>query len=190
MFALRMADKRSFGGSESMSIGTFPRRLSGVGDCWEEETKGEKTMITATNIGSPLDSATAPDVTSKTMRRIGYVLSALPVLFLLMDAAMKLLALPIVLETSAQLGYPATPALARVLGTLLLACTLLYVYPRTCVLGAVLLTAFLGGTVATHVRVGSPLFTHTLFGLYLGVFLWGGLFLRDARLRAQFPWRR
>lgn len=82
------------------------------------------------------------------------------------------------------MGYPGTPALAHVLGIILLVCTVLYVYPRTSILGAVLLTAFLGGTVATHVRVDSPLFTNTLFGVYLGVFLWGGLFLR-----ALFPWR-
>jgi hypothetical protein len=69
-------------------------------------------------------------------------------------------------------------------------CTVLYVYPRTSVLGAVLLTAYLGGAVATHARIGSPLFTHILFGVYLSVLLWGGLFLRDARLRALFPWRR
>jgi hypothetical protein len=127
---------------------------------------------------------------SKAIRRVGYVLSALAVLFLLMDIAMKLLALPIVLTSSTQLGYPGTPAMARTLGLLLLACTALYVYPRTAVLGAVLLTAFLGGTVATHLRVGNPLFTHTLFGVYLALFLWGGLWLRDAGLRALFPWHR
>jgi hypothetical protein len=124
------------------------------------------------------------------MRRVGYALSALPVLFLLIDVTMKLLALPIVLEITAQLGYPSTAALAHTLGIILLVCTVLYVYPRTSVLGAVLLTAYLGGAVATHVRIGSPLFTHILFGVYLSVLLWGGLFLRDARLRALFPWRR
>jgi hypothetical protein len=127
---------------------------------------------------------------SKVLRRVGYTLSTLPVLFLLMDSVMKLLALPIVLTSSTQLGYPGTAAMAHTLGILLLACTALYVYPRTAVLGAVLLTAFLGGTVATHVRVGNPLFTHTLFGVYLALFLWGGLWLRDTALRALFPWRR
>jgi hypothetical protein len=124
------------------------------------------------------------------MRRVGFVLSALPVLFLLMDIAMKLLALPVVLETSAQLGYPGTPSMAHALGGILLMCTALYVYPRTSILGAVLLTGFLGGAIATHVRIGSPLLTHTLFGLYLGALLWGGLLLRDARLRSLFAWRR
>lgn len=124
------------------------------------------------------------------MRQVGYTLSTLAVLFLLMDSMMKLLALPIVLETSTQLGYPASPGLAQALGVILFIFTALYVYPRTSILGAVLLSAFLGGAVATHVRVDSPLFTHTLFGVYLGVILWGGLFLRDERLRTLFPWRR
>lgn len=143
-----------------------------------------KTVRSIPNVDTP------PVVISKTMRRAGYVLSVLPVLFLLMDVTMKLLSLPIVLETSAQLGYPATPAMAYTLGSILLACTVLYIYPRTAILGAVLLTAFLGGAVATHVRVGSPLLTHTLFGVYLGVLVWGGLFLRDEGLRVLFPWRR
>ena len=103
---------------------------------------------------------------------------------------MKLLALPIVLETSTQLGYQGTPGLARTLGVILFIFAVLYVYPRTSILGAVLLTGFLGGAVATHVRVDSPLLTHTLFGVYLGVFVWGGLLLRDERLRMLFPWRR
>jgi hypothetical protein len=80
--------------------------------------------------------------------------------------------------------------MAHTLGLLLLVCTALYLYPRTAVLGAVLVTAFLGGTVATHLRVGNPLFTHTLFGVYLALFLWGGLWLRDAGLRGLFPWHR
>ena len=147
-------------------------------------------MTPASSTGVPLDTETPADTTSKTTRRVGYALSAISVLFLLMDSAMKLLALPIVLESTAQLGYPSTLAFARTLGIVLLVCTALYVYPRTSVLGAVLLTAYLGGAVATHVRVGSPLLTHTLFGVYLGVFVWGGLFLRNERLRALFPWRR
>jgi len=126
----------------------------------------------------------------KAMTRTGHVLSTLVVLFLVMDSVMKLLAMPVVLSTSAELGFPATPALAHTLGVILLICTALYVYPRTAVLGAVLLTAFLGGTVATHLRVGNPLFTHMLFGVYLGMLLWAGLYLRDASLRALFPWRR
>jgi len=86
------------------------------------------------------------------------------------------------------LGF-AGAATARGLGVLLLACTLLYAVPRTAVLGAILLTGYLGGAVATHLRVGDPLFSHVLFGVYMGVALWLGLYLRDARLRALVPLR-
>jgi hypothetical protein len=126
----------------------------------------------------------------KLQRRTGYVLSGLVILFLLMDAVMKLAALPVVLTTTAQLGYPETAQFARGLGLLLLICTLLHAFTRTAILGAILLTAYLGGAVATHVRIGDPLFTHTLFGVYLGLFLWGGLYLRDPRLRALLPLTR
>jgi len=119
-------------------------------------------------------------------RTIGWVLSGLIIAFLLVDAGMKLLALPVVLETQAPLGFTGA-ATARGLGVLLLACTLLYAWPRTAVLGAILLTGYLGGAVATHVRVGDPLFSHILFGVYMGVLLWLGLYLRDARLRALVP---
>jgi len=122
-------------------------------------------------------------------RMIGWVLSGLMIAFLLMDATMKLLAMPIVLETQAPLGF-AGAATARGLGALLFACTLLYAAPQTAVLGAILLTGYLGGAVATHLRVGDPLFSHVLFGVYMGVALWLGLYLRDPRLRALVPLRR
>jgi DoxX-like family len=118
----------------------------------------------------------------------GCAMSGLVIAFLSMDAAMKLMALPVVLEAGAPLGLPDAD-MARGLGTLLLVCTLLYIVPQTTVLGAILLTGYLGGAVAMHTRVGSPLFTHVLFGVYLGILLWGGLYLRDARLRALFPIR-
>lgn len=114
---------------------------------------------------------------------VGFGMSALVVLFLLMDAGMKLAAIQPVLEAGQQIGYPGA-AMARRLGAVLLICTLLYVYPRTSVLGAILVTAFLGGAVATHVRLGNPLFSHVLFGVYVGVLMWGGLVLREPRLRA------
>ena len=79
--------------------------------------------------------------------------------------------------------------MARILGILTLVCTALYAYPRTSVLGAILLTGYLGGAMATHFRVGSPLFSHLLFGLYLGLMVWGGLYLRDERLRGLIPFR-
>jgi hypothetical protein len=131
-------------------------------------------------------SAGAP----KAMRWTGYALTGLVTLFMLMDGVMKLLALPIVLETQGQLGWPESAGVARGLGVLLLACTTLYVVPRTSVLGAILLTAYLGGAAATHVRIGSPLFSHILFGVYLGLFVWGGLWLRSERLRALVPLQR
>jgi hypothetical protein len=114
--------------------------------------------------------------------RVGYALSGLVILFMLMDAAMKLMRLPIVLETTVQLGWPTASAVP--LGALLLGCTVLYGWPRTSALGAVLLTGYLGGAIATHARIGSPVFTHTLFGVYLGVLLWAGLYLRDPRVGA------
>src|SRR5215471_12145866 len=121
-------------------------------------------------------------------RTIGWVLSGLMIAFLLMDATMKLLALPVVLETQAPLGF-AGAGIARGLGVVLLVCTLLYAAPQTAVLGAILLTGYLGGSVVTHLRVGDPLFSHILFGVYVGVLLWLGLYLRDARVRALVPLR-
>jgi DoxX-like family len=119
-------------------------------------------------------------------RRIGVALTSLAVLFLLMDAVMKLLALPAVLSSTAQLGYPASEQFARNLGAVLLLCTVLYAWPRTAVLGAILLTGYLGGAIASHLRIGSPIFTHVLFGAYVALFVWGGLFLRDERVRGLF----
>ncbi len=128
-------------------------------------------------------------MTNTTMSRIGWTMSGLMIAFLLMDATMKLLALPIVLETSAPLGFVGAE-MARALGAVLLVATLLYALPPTAVLGAILVTGYLGGAIATHVRVGSPLFSDTLFGVYLGVILWGGLYFRDERLRQLIPLRR
>lgn len=115
----------------------------------------------------------------------GRVMSGLVILFLLFDGAIKLIPLDIVVETSAQLGIPAEHA--RLLGVLTLICVVLYAIQRTSVFGAILLTGYLGGAVATHLRIGSPLFSHTLFGVYLGLLAWGGLYLRDPRVRAVIP---
>jgi hypothetical protein len=114
----------------------------------------------------------------------GRVLSGLVIVFLLLDGAMKLLALPVVGDTMVALGWPGDAGTARLLGALTVGCALLYAIPRTALFGAILLTAYLGGAVATHVRVGSPLFSHVLFGVYVGIAAWGGLWLRDPRLRA------
>ena len=121
---------------------------------------------------------------------IGRVLSGLVILFLLLDGAMKMIPLAIVTETMGQLGYASSEDLARMLGVLTLGCTILYAIPATSILGAILLTGYLGGAMASHVRIGSPLFTHILFGFYLGLMLWGGLWLRDKRLRTLIPFRR
>ena len=119
---------------------------------------------------------------------VGWAMSGLVIAFLLMDATMKLLVLPAVTEAGASLGFPGAD-MARGLGVTLLACTVLYTVPQTTVLGAMLLTAYLGGAVASQVRVGTPLFSHVLFGVYLGVLIWGGLWLRDPRVRALVPLR-
>jgi len=117
----------------------------------------------------------------------GRGLSAVAVLFLLFDAVGKLLQVPPVVAGSTALGYPASTVLT--IGIIELLCVVTYVIPSASVLGAVLLTGYLGGAIATHLRVQNPLFTHTLFPIYVALFVWGGLFLRDAGLRAFFPWR-
>jgi hypothetical protein len=118
----------------------------------------------------------------------GRVLSGLAIVFLVFDGGIKLVPLDIVITTSQQLGIPTE--LARTLGVLTLACTVLYAFPRTSVLGAILLTGYMGGAIYTHLRAGSPLFTHTLFGVYLALLIWGGLYLRDERVRALIPFQR
>lgn len=118
----------------------------------------------------------------------GRVISGVLIAFLLFDAAIKLVPLQVVVDTTAALGFP--PELARTLGVLTLACTALYAWPRTSILGAILLTGYLGGAIAIHLRIGNPLFSHTLFGVYLGLMAWGGLYLRDPQLRAMIPFRR
>ena len=111
-------------------------------------------------------------------------MSGLPALFLLVDGGMKLVKPAPVVEATVQLGYPESAIVG--IGFALLASTVLYLIPRTSVLGAILLTGYLGGAVATHVRVGGPLF-NILFPVIFGAVLWGGLYLRDSRLRELIP---
>jgi hypothetical protein len=118
---------------------------------------------------------------------LGRVLSGLVILFLLFDGAIKLVPWPVVTETMDRIGYGSSENLARSLGIITIACTILYAIPPTSILGAILLTGYLGGAMASHVRIGSPLFSHTLFGFYLGLMVWGGLWLRDRRLRTLIP---
>ena len=117
----------------------------------------------------------------------GYILSGLPILFLLFDAVGKFVKPAAVVEGTIALGY--NESVIVPLGIVLLASTILYLIPQTAVLGAILLTGYLGGAVATHVRVGNPLATHVLFPVYLGIMLWLGLYFRDARLRELVPLR-
>ncbi len=119
-------------------------------------------------------------VTSKKRLRAGQIVSALPVLLLLFDTVIKLMKIAPVVDGFQRLGYP--ESLARGIGLLELACVVVYVIPRTAVPGAILLTGFLGGAIATHLRIGDPAFNRTLFPLYVGALLWLGLFLRGARL--------
>lgn len=137
-----------------------------------------------------MSSVTHAAPASGTATKIGYVLSGIVVLFLLFDAAIKLVPIQAVTDSMLELGYPTSVAFARGIGALTLVCMALYTFPPTAVLGAILLTGLFGGAIATHVRVGSPIFTHVLFGLYLGLLAWGGLFLRDDRVRALIPFRR
>ena len=113
---------------------------------------------------------------------IGRAITALPVLFLLFDAVIKLLAINPVTESFIKLGYQ--PTIAVGIGILELACIVIYLMPRTSILGAILVTGYLGGAIATHLRVGDPLFTHVLFPVYVALLLWAGLWLRNERVRA------
>jgi hypothetical protein len=137
---------------------------------------------------SPQFSVPAGYAGSRSQTWLGRGLSAVAALFLLFDGTGKLLGVQPVVEGTARLGYP--PEIVFSLGAILLSCVLAYMIPRTSILGALLLTGYLGGAVATHVRVENPLFTHILFPTYIGALIWGGLILRDGRVRALLPIRR
>jgi hypothetical protein len=124
---------------------------------------------------------------SNTRRWTGWVMSGVVILFCTMDAGGKLIVPELMIANSPPLGLPAEAGFMRLLGAILAIATALYTWKRTSFLGAILLTAYFGGAVATHLRVGSPPATHTLFAVYLGLLAWGGLWLRDARIRALLP---
>ena len=130
-----------------------------------------------------------PVASAANSRRLwaGRIISTLPALFLLIDGIMKLVKPPVVVEATIKLGYSENVIVA--IGVVLLACTIVYLIPRTSVLGAILLTGYLGGAIATHVRVGNSLFTFIFPGI-LGAMLWGGLYLRNERLRSVVPFAR
>ena len=119
---------------------------------------------------------------------VGRILSALAILFLSFDTIVKVLRLPVAIEGTTQLGYPESTVF--VIGIIQLVCLVLYVIPQTSVFGAILFTGYLGGALATHLRIGSPLFTHILFPIYVALLIWGGLYAREPRLRAMVPIRR
>jgi hypothetical protein len=119
---------------------------------------------------------------------IGRIISGCAVAFLLIDAVIHILNIPVVAAALSDLGYPRT--IGPVLGWIMVVCLVLYVIPRTATLGAVLATGYLGGAVATHVRVEDPLFTHILFPVYIGLLLWYGLYLRNQRVAALLPFHR
>lgn len=125
---------------------------------------------------------------SKVVRWTGWAMIGAFVLFMAMDVGIKLIKLPIVEQTMAQLGFP--PGMGFPIGVLEAICLILYLVPRTSLLGAVLFTGVFGGAIASHLRHQDPLFSHTLFGVYLGLLMWGGLWLRDAALRALLPLRK
>jgi hypothetical protein len=136
--------------------------------------------------GIHMQTATEAVPQGKKKRWVGRTLSALAALFLLVDGAMKIMKAPVAVKGTLELGYPEGVVVG--IGVVLIACTLLYVIPRTAMLGAILLTGYLGGAVGTHVRVGNPLFSHVLFPVYIGVLIWGGLVLCEDQLRALlFP---
>lgn len=121
----------------------------------------------------------------------GRVLTGLVAAFLLIDSGMKLAAPELMAANSPpDMGWPLDSGTLRTLGLLLMIPTLLYLWPRTAILGAILITGYLGGAIATHLRIADPLFSHTLFGLYLGIAVWGGLWLRSPALRSVLPLAR
>lgn len=152
--------------------------------------------MTMTNVQTPSfnqrTSARAPALDaatpSKAARRTGYALSFIALAFLLFDASGKLLQIAPAVEGTRDLGW--NPSVLLPLGIVQLVCVALYALPRTSVLGALLWTGYLGGAVATHVRVDHPLFSHVLFPVYVALLLWGGLWLRLPALRALLPLRR
>lgn len=145
-------------------------------------------MQNVANAPTMTSTASSPLPRPKASHWAGRVLSALVVLFLLFDGLIKVIGLDVVRQTSEQLGLP--PQISFGLGVMTLAIALLYALPRTAVLGAILLTGLLGGAIATQLRVGNPVFSHLLFGVYVGLIAWGGLYLRSDTLRTLLPLQR
>ena len=124
---------------------------------------------------------------SKVLTRTGWALTGLVGLFMIFDGVIKLVPIGAVAQTLGPLGFPIDPGFERGLGLLGLVCTILFIVPRTCILGAILMTGYLGGAIASQLRVGNPLLSHLLFGAYLGLVTWGALWLRMPGLRTILP---
>ena len=144
----------------------------------------------ATTAQSPASARPTPRPTSRSTWGgwIGWGMSGLMIAFLLFDSVSKLALERHVVEATMQIGYPLD--VIRPLGLICLGCTILYAIPRTSILGAILLTGYLGGAIASKVRIEDPMFSSVLFGVYFGILVWGGLYLRDERLRALIPLSR
>ena len=140
-------------------------------------------MIASERLTVPVDGAAHRS--ARTAVNVGHVCSGLAALFLAFDTVLKVLRLGPAPEGTMALGYPADSV--QWIGIIELVCLVLYLVPRTSVLGGLLLTGYLGGAIASHVRISNPLVTHTLFPVYVALVLWGGLYLREKRLRALVP---
>jgi DoxX-like family len=142
-------------------------------------------MIASERITAPVDGTAHRR--ARTAAIVGHVCTGLAAIFLAFDIILKVLRLKPAVEGTVALGYPADSV--HWIGIIELVCLVLYLVPRTSVLGGLLLTGYLGGAIATHVRISSPLFTHTLFPVYVALMIWGGLYLHEKRLRALVPLR-
>lgn len=140
------------------------------------------------SIATTFDAPTVQVATGRASLITGRIVTAVAALFLAFDASMKVMQVPAAVEGTKQLGFPVGIILP--LGIIQVIALVLYLVPRTSVFGAIVWTGYLGGAVATHVRLGNPLFTHVLSPVYVALFLWGGLWLRQAGVRAVLPLRR
>lgn len=161
------------------------RNWASSAEIFIDHAKGEKFMSSVTQSPAISQSAVTAAPTSKMMLWAGRVISAIPVLLLLLSAVMKLVKAAPVVQGFPRYGYP--ESLIVIIGVLELLSCIVYLIPSTAVLGAILMTGYLGGATATNVRVGDPSYIMTVL---LGVFVWGGLFFRDSRIRALIPFRR
>ncbi len=135
-----------------------------------------------------MKSDSSTDSVSKKKVIIGRIMSGIAVLFMLLDSITKILKTPQVMQASVKLGYPENTI--PIIGLILLLLTIIYIIPRTSIFGAVLLTGYLGGAVASNLRIMNPLFSNTLFPIYFAILVWGGVYLRDNFISQFIPFRK